>query len=107
HWLLSAGLLSFSVLVHFTSAMVVAPASLLAYVVAARGAVRRAPAIAPEGGPATWAEDPVPAGPRSWSGHLAVFLIPVVVLAVNAFWWLPGVWLASTKGASGFAFSHS
>ena len=30
-----------------------------------------------------------------------------MVLAVNAFWWLPGLWLASTKGASDFAFSHS
>ena len=29
------------------------------------------------------------------------------MLAVNAFWWLPGVYLASTKGDSGFAFSHS
>ena len=30
----------------------------------------------------------------------------MVVLAVNAFWWLPGIWLASTKGPSGFAFAH-
>jgi len=29
-----------------------------------------------------------------------------VVLISNAFWWLPGVWLAATKGASGFAFAH-
>ncbi len=41
-----------------------------------------------------------------WSSHIAVFLIPVVVLAVNAFWWLPGIWLASTKGESGFVFAH-
>ena len=34
--------------------------------------------------------------------HLAVWMIPIVVLAVNAFWWLPGIWLASTKGESGF-----
>ena len=42
---------------------------------------------------------------RAWS-HLAVWMIPLVVLAVNAFWWLPGIWLASTKGASDFAFVH-
>ena len=28
-------------------------------------------------------------------------------LASNAFWWLPGLWLLSTKGASDFAFAHS
>ena len=33
-------------------------------------------------------------------------MIPIIVLAVNAFWWLPGIWLASTKGESGFAFAH-
>ena len=38
--------------------------------------------------------------------HLAVWTIPAIVLAVNSFWWLPGVWLASTKGESGFAFFH-
>ncbi len=26
---------------------------------------------------------------------------------MNAFWWLPGIWLAGTKGPSDFAFSHS
>jgi hypothetical protein len=29
-----------------------------------------------------------------------------VVLAVNAFWWLPGLWLYTTKGASDFVFRH-
>jgi hypothetical protein len=29
------------------------------------------------------------------------------VLAANAFWWLPGIWLASTKGDSDFFFVHS
>jgi hypothetical protein len=40
------------------------------------------------------------------TAHLGVWALPVVILAVNAFWWLPGVWLASTKGASDFAFVH-
>jgi hypothetical protein len=31
----------------------------------------------------------------------------VIVLATNAFWWLPGLLLASTKGPSDFAFAHS
>ncbi len=45
--------------------------------------------------------------PRIGAGfQLAVWMIPVIVLAVNAFWWLPGIWLASTKGASDFAFAH-
>src|SRR5208283_3659808 len=39
--------------------------------------------------------------------HAGVWLLPVVVLAANAFWWLPAIWLASTKGASDFAFNHS
>lgn len=33
--------------------------------------------------------------------------LPLVVLAGNAFWWLPGLWLAETKGTSDFAFAHS
>jgi hypothetical protein len=34
-------------------------------------------------------------------------MVPIIVLASNAFWWLPGLWLAATKGASDFAFAHS
>ena len=40
------------------------------------------------------------------AGHVAVWAIPLVVLASTAFWWLPGIWLASTKGPSDFAFAH-
>jgi hypothetical protein len=86
-WLLTTALLSLAFLVHLTTAMVIAPAALIAYIAAAR---RRDPS-------ARW----------SWHGHVAVWLMPVVVLVVNTFWWLPGVFLASTKGDSGFAFSHS
>jgi hypothetical protein len=39
-------------------------------------------------------------------GHLTLWAIPVVVLAVNSFWWLPGIWLAKTKGPSDFTFKH-
>ena len=34
-------------------------------------------------------------------------MIPIIVLLVNAFWWLPGIWWASTKGTSDFAFAHA
>ena len=86
-WAAAAILMSLAVLVHLTTAMVVAPAALIAYVAAIR---RRETA-----------------GGLDWRGHIGVWLVPVVVLAINAFWWLPGVFLASTKGDSGFAFSHS
>jgi hypothetical protein len=87
NWLLATVLCSLAFLVHLTTAMVIAPAALLAYVAAVR---RRDPSAA-------WTR-------RS---HAAVWLMPAVVLAVNAFWWLPGLFLASTKGDSSFAFSHS
>ncbi len=86
-WIVTTALLSVALLVHLTTAMVIAPAVLIAYV----AAVRRSE------DPARW----------TWRGHVAVWLMPAAVLAVNAFWWLPGLFLASTKGESGFAFSHS
>jgi hypothetical protein len=86
-WTTAMALLSLAFLVHLTTAMVIAPAVLVAYIGAMK---RRAPST-------TW----------TWRNHAAVWLMPVVVLAVNAFWWLPGLFLASTKGDSTFAFSHS
>lgn len=86
-WILATVLCCLAVLIHLTTAMVVAPAALLAYV-----AAWRRPGSSP---------------PLRIGGHIAVWLIPVLVLASNAFWWIPGVYLASTKGDSGFAFSHS
>jgi hypothetical protein len=95
-WLASAVLLSLSVLVHLTAGMIAAPAAALAYLAAilsARGGGR-------SGGGADRQ------GLSAWR-HLGVWLIPPVVLISNAFWWLPGLWLASTKGPSDFAFAHS
>jgi hypothetical protein len=86
-WILTTALLSLAFLVHLTTAMVIAPAALIAYFAA------------------VWRMDDT--APWTRLGHLAIWLMPVVVLAVNAFWWIPGVFLASTKGDSGFAFSHS
>ncbi len=75
------------VLVHLTAAMVVAPAAASAYAVAVASARKTG---------------------RTFSArrHAGVWAIPVFVLGANAFWWLPGIWLASTKGDSGFAFAH-
>lgn len=86
-WLVAAALMVGVVLVHLTGSMVVAPAAALAYVTAYR------------------IRDRVP-GSFPASRHAGVWLIPLLVLAVNAFWWVPGLWLASTKGASDFAFAH-
>jgi hypothetical protein len=86
-WLSAAVLQALAVLVHLTAAMILVPASALAYLVAllAGGAGRK----------------------FSLSRHVGFWLIPVVVLGANVFWWLPGLWLASTKGPSDFAFAHS
>jgi hypothetical protein len=87
HWLVASLLLSLAMMVHLTTAMVAAPAALLAYIAAVQ---RR------EQGRS-----------MNWRTHAAVWAVPAVVLAVNAFWWFPGLFLASTKGDSSFAFSHS
>ncbi len=86
-WAWATFLCTFCVLVHFTSAMVVIPAGALAYVV---GIVVKS---------RSGQRFPV-------MRHVGIWLIPVLVLALNAFWWWPGIPLASTKGDSGFAFSH-
>jgi hypothetical protein len=106
-WLISALLLSLAFLVHLTSAMVIAPAALAAYVVAALAGRRRlGGGLTVDSSLSSQHAQRGPLRRLSVSGHVAVWLTPVVVLALNAFWWLPGVWLASTKGASDFAFYH-
>jgi hypothetical protein len=74
-------------LVHLTSAMVVAPAGLLAYLVALNRA-RRGLNVFPV------------------SRHVGLVAIVPLTLLVNAFWLLPGYWLASTAGESDFVFAH-
>ena len=105
-WLMTATLMSLAFLVHLTVAMVVVPAALLAYVAALRRPVRLSADVFSASGSRTRRTDASPTRRWCWWTHIAVFLIPIVVLAVNAFWWLPGIWLASTKGESGFVFAH-
>jgi hypothetical protein len=95
-WLGTAALLSLAFLVHLTTAMILVPAAAMAYL----AAVMRRRDSSERGLSA-------PARGFPLARHLAVCLFPVVVLAANAFWWLPGLWLASTKGESGFVLAHS
>jgi hypothetical protein len=109
-WVLATIMMSLAVMVHLTTAMVVAPAAALAYLAAltARGPDSHRAGDLDAG----WTEEPKGHGrgnPRRFaaSRHIGVWLLPLFVLASNAFWWLPGLWLAATKGASDFAFAHS
>lgn len=82
-WIASALALSLMALAHFTTLMVAGPALATAYIFAARK--------------------------QGWSRwrHLATWGLIPAILALNAFWWLPGPFLAGTKGVSDFAFAHS
>jgi hypothetical protein len=87
-WLASALSTSAALLVHLTAPMLLVPAGGLAYLVALwqpRGERARMPA----------------------SRHVGFWVIPLLALALNAFWWLPGLWLSSTKGPSDFALVNS
>jgi hypothetical protein len=86
-WLGMAAAMSFLVLVHFTSALTVAPAVAAGYAAHVWQARRAGCAMARV-------------------RHLGIWSVPLIVLAVNAFWWWPGVRLAATKGPSDFAFAH-
>ena len=86
-WLSAAIGCSVVFLVHLTSAMVVAPAGLLGYVVAVVLARREGGAF------------PV-------SRHVGLFAIIPTILVLNSFWWLPAYWLSSTAGESDFLFIH-
>jgi len=86
-WLGVAASGSLVFLVHITAPLLVGPAGLLAYGVATARARRSG-------------------RPLPISRHLGLWAILPVILAVNAFWWLPGYWLAATKGPTDYAFSH-
>jgi hypothetical protein len=86
-WLGAAVCSSVVFLVHVTVPMVIVPAVGLAYVaavaVARRGGTRFPPVR-----------------------HLGLWSLPAIILAANAFWWLPVYWLASTKGGWDPSFTH-
>ncbi len=104
-WLAATGLASLALLVHLTTAMVVLPAMLAGYTGWVLGKSGAGPRT--HRAQARLAASPERADSRSGlRRHIGVWLIPFFVIAVNAFWWWPGIWLASTKGPSGFAFSH-
>jgi hypothetical protein len=104
-WLAAVALLSLALLVHLTTAMLVLPAALGGYV----GWILRSRGDDDRSSPArtrpTAPTDGTSLRPR-WRRHIAVWLMPPFVVAFNAFWWWPGIWLASTKGPSDFAFAH-
>lgn len=87
-WVASALGMIVAVMVHFTTAMVIVPAVTAAYL----AAIVRARASH--------------AGFSNWK-HVGFWLIPIVVLVANGFWWVPGIWLSSTKGPSNFAFVNA
>ena len=106
-WLICASLMSLAFMIHFTTAMIIVPAAALAYINAVVSETRQVPTGARRGrGLPSGSSGLVPERKIRARFHLAVWLIPIIVLAANAFWWLPGIWLASTKGESGFTFNH-
>jgi hypothetical protein len=106
-WLMSASLMSAAFLIHFTTAMIVIPAAALAYLAETARTSKRVATRSPRTrGPGPTADVARLQRDMSLWFHISIWIIPIFVLAVNAFWWLPGIWLASTKGESGFTFNH-
>jgi hypothetical protein len=106
-WLFATGCMTVAFLVHLTTAMILVPAAAIAYGAtiarrrrSARGQIVEHAAAPPQPAPA------LPERNYGWRFHASVWMMPVVVLALNCFWWLPGIYLASTKGPSDFAFAH-
>ncbi len=77
-WLGMTALLAATTLTHFTALMVLVPAAVVAWLFAE----------------------------RKIAHGLAGLGSGLVAVALNAFWWWPGIVLAGTKGESGFAFAH-
>jgi hypothetical protein len=86
-WLFATAGSAVVLLVHLTAAMIVAPSAILVYVI-------------------VWLNARIRGIPLSKSRHAGVWGIAAATLALNAFWWVPGLWLSSTAGPSGFVFAH-
>jgi hypothetical protein len=83
-WLAAVCSSSLVLLAHPTAPMIVVPAALAAYAYACAR----------------------PDSYLTWKRHLGFWSIGLLALLMNAFWWLPGLWLSSTAGESGFVFAH-
>lgn len=86
-WLFALMLVWLTLLVHATSPLVVAPACLLAYAVAIVEGHRRG--------------RPLPV-----HRHLGFWMIPILAIVLNAFWWWPGLWYRSMLLTELPAFYH-
>ncbi len=85
---LGAGLAcSVTFFVHLTSSLVVGVAGLAAYGHAAIRARSRPPGF-------------------PLSRHCGFWSLPLLILPLNAFWWLPGYWLRATMGDTKITFAH-
>ncbi len=86
-WLLAALLSSFAFLAHPTTAMIVAPALLIVCGLRAAAFFARS-----DKSPRGW----------FWKRLIGLAAIGAFALVLNGFWWTPGIFLASSKGASDF-----
>jgi hypothetical protein len=88
-WLVAALAAALLMMMHITAPLVVAPAWGCAYLAAVVGARRSGNSTALEA-----------------RRHLGFWAIPVVVLVLNAFWWVPAVRLWSTQSGTDPSFTH-
>lgn len=94
-WIVAAIACSFTLLTHATTAMIVVPATGLVYI--KELLTQRFASRSSIGGAASR---------FGVSRHAGFWGLAAVAVAVNAFWWYPGLLLSETKGPSDFAFFH-
>lgn len=83
-WVVCLALTGLLWMVHLASPLVFAPAAALAYFSALREAARPIPRVR----------------------HLAIWILPVCIAVVNAWWWAPAVSFWSERGETAFMFHH-
>ena len=105
-WTTSVVLMSLAVLVHLTTAMILVPSALFAYLTGWWKHNRLQIEVSSDSDRQVSKHETTADRPLTRARHLGVWLIPFFVIGSNAFWWFPGIWLSSTKGPSDFAFNH-